>query len=146
MPLNVPYNRFSKFLYGTSNEILIKPQVIKSDESIREMDLEDRKCYFADEYQLKYFKHYTKSHCDLEVLSEITYKKCGCVPFNYIRNKTMEICDISKWPCAIFEQDKVVRGGKKNTIYSRQCLPLCDSINYDFEFITNRVATNFSDK
>lgn len=126
-------------------EVLIKPVVIRSDESLRGMNVEHRKCYFADEFKLKYFMHYTKSHCDLEVLSEITFEKCGCVPFNYIRNKTMNICDVSRWPCAI-AYSNVVLDGNGNTEFSRHCLPLCDSIRYDFELRTKRVGRNYSDE
>lgn len=145
MPLNIPYRSFTKLIYGTSMDVLIKPEVIRSDESMREMDLEHRKCYFDNEYQLKYFKRYTKSHCDLEVLSEITFERCGCVPFNYIRNKSMDVCDISRWPCAI-AQKSVVFDGKENTELSRHCLPLCNLIKYESEFIMTRVVSNYSDQ
>lgn len=128
LPLNIPYEKFTRLFYGTSMEILIKPEVIRADESLKEMDVRHRKCYFEDEYRLKYFKKYTKAHCDLEVLSDITFEKCLCVPFNYIRNQTMDVCDISKWPCAIALQDVV-----------SDCLPLCDSISYSFETISSRI-------
>lgn len=145
IPLKVPYEKFVKLIYGALMEVSIKPEVITSDEDIREMNPHHRKCYFEDEFQLKYFKHYTKSHCDMEVLSEITYENCGCVPFNYIRNKSMNICDLSRWPCAI-AQTRVVLDGKANTKFSRHCLPLCNSISYNMEVVSSRVASNHSEK
>lgn len=143
MPLNVPYKSFTKLIFGTSMEVLIKPVVIKASENIRAMDLQDRKCYFDNEFRLKYFKHYTKYHCDMEVLSDTTFERCGCVPFNYIRNQSMNICSIYEWFCAI-AASTVVLEGKGNTEFSQHCLPLCDSISYDVETIVTRVANNYS--
>lgn len=145
MPLNVPYKKFRRFSYGTFNQVLIKPTVIHSDKNIRDMDLRYRKCYFEGEYTLKYFKRYTKALCDLEVLSELTFEKCGCVPFNYIRNQTMDVCDLSKWPCAL-ELKSVVFDGKSNTKFSRHCLPMCDLVSYEYEVITTKADDKYGNE
>src|SRR5690349_7757251 len=100
IPLSVRYQSFTKIYFGALVEILITPEVIRTDESIMSMELEHRKCYAQDEFKLKYFTRYTKSHCESEVLSEMTFEHCGCVPFNYIRNKTMNVCSLLRWKCA----------------------------------------------
>lgn len=145
MPLNIPYQKFTKIFYGTLIEVLIKPEVVRSDESIMSMELEHRKCYSEDEVKLKYFKKYTKHNCDLEILSEMTFEKCGCVPFNYIRNKTMDVCDVWIMECLLTVQN-IIDQENRESEFSRHCLPLCNSVSYEYNIVTNRISNDFTDK
>ena len=135
------------FGYGLSLEILISVNVIQTDESVRSLSLKKRKCYFENERRLKFFKSYTKSNCERECLTIVTYEKCNCVPFYYIRNKTMNVCDIPGVLCAwrYLQLDY----DKYNYYYETQeicnCLSPCDSVTYNVEGFANKYAGNFSE-
>jgi Amiloride-sensitive sodium channel len=75
----------------------------------------------------------------MECLSDATFKNCGCVPFNYIRNKTMKICDVSSWKCAL-------NAGQIEEEEGCSCLTPCNLITYNYEILENRLNTNFSEK
>lgn len=60
---------------------------------------ESRKCYFADEKRLKYFKHYTKRNCELECLVNITLAVCNCSRFNFPRESDVRICGLRDYTC-----------------------------------------------
>lgn len=126
-----------EFSYGLSHEVLISVDVIQTDEDLRNVDAKKRKCFFEYEKPLKYFKVYTKENCERECLSEFSYQKCGCVPFYYIRNKTIKVCDIAGVECSWrFKFDA-------KTICN-QCFPECNSITYNLETISARYVGNFN--
>ena len=79
-------------LYGSKSvEIILKPKIISSDESLRRLRPEIRNCYFKDERQLKYFKIYTKKNCLDECRSDLTFEICECVNFNDARKLDFSI-------------------------------------------------------
>lgn len=39
---------------------------------------EERRCYFETERQLKFFKRYSKTNCEVECLTNKTIDTCGC--------------------------------------------------------------------
>lgn len=55
-----------------TSDIFIVPEIIKTDEDLKNVDISLRKCYFDDERKLNYFKIYTQRNCEQECLSEIS--------------------------------------------------------------------------
>lgn len=66
--------------------LLVKPSMITTSEGLRSYKPNRRKCYFNSERQLRFFKAYTQSNCELECLSNHTYHECGCVKFSLPSN------------------------------------------------------------
>lgn len=62
--------------------VAVKPNVINTMDSLRDHKSENRQCYFADENFLQYFRVYTQSNCELELLANYTLEMCGCVKFS----------------------------------------------------------------
>jgi hypothetical protein len=58
-----------------------------------------RQCYFAGERQLKFFKIYTKSNCELECMTNLTLRYCNCSAF-YMPRKSIGF--IFKYQLIIF--------------------------------------------
>jgi amiloride-sensitive sodium channel len=79
----------------------VTPKSHRTDEALRRFDPEQRKCYFEGERQLKYFKAYTKAHCEWECRSNATLKHCGCVKFSMPRDKYMPVCNLSMLACIL---------------------------------------------
>ncbi|KAG5679610.1 hypothetical protein PVAND_009170 [Polypedilum vanderplanki] len=120
-------------------EIKIVPIITKTDESLRQMSFETRKCYFNDEKELKFFKIYTKNNCEFECLSHALYQICKCVPFYYIRNSTWDICNFYKMKNCIDNllHMQSTEGNNCN------CLPACNSVSYMYEIIQNKFTDDF---
>lgn len=136
-----------EFGYRLSVEILITANVIQSDEDVKSVSLEKRNCYFKDERSLKFFKIYSKSNCERECLTMVTYQKCSCVPFYYIRNKTMNVCDIAGFICAWKYMNLDYINYEYTDLYKTNgicnCLSACDSISYDMEIFSAKYDKNF---
>lgn len=66
------------------DEMLIaaKPDMITTANDLRIHSAEERQCYLENERNLRYFKVYTQSNCELECLANFTLQSCGCVKFS----------------------------------------------------------------
>jgi hypothetical protein len=58
--------------------LVLSPKSILSSEELRQYSDASRKCYFANERRLKYFKQYTQNNCELECETDLVLEKCGC--------------------------------------------------------------------
>ena len=77
----------------------VSPQVITTAAGLRSYTPESRQCYFNIEKQLKFFKTYTQSNCELECLTDFTIKMCGCVKFSMPHDNNTPVCDRTKVDC-----------------------------------------------
>lgn len=134
---------FFQFDGGKHLEILIKPVVIRSDESLKTLVPSDRSCYFEGERELQFFKVYTQKNCETDRFSNILRAACNCVPFNFPRGNDTKVCGIAKVDksCVFgFEQD--FRNSKPIKFSGQDdssCLPSCDSVSYDIEIRESRL-------
>lgn len=127
------------FDYGFDLDVLITPRIIKTDESLRSVDPEERGCYFAGEKKLKFFKVYSRRNCEFECLSRALLKlsKRDCVPFFVVRANATEVCD---YRYSIFS--------KRNTFLALRhiskcgCLDECNSIKYKVEVISHKLLND----
>ena len=59
-----------------------------AEPSLRQMPVKKRKCMFRDEpHDLKLFKEYSRTSCKLECMIGKILKKCGCLPWDLIRDR-----------------------------------------------------------
>jgi acid-sensing ion channel, other len=65
-------------------DIHLAPHVFLIDVEVKKMSIERRQCYLQHEKSLKFFKVYTKKNCEIECLSSMMVRTCGCVPFYVI--------------------------------------------------------------
>jgi amiloride-sensitive sodium channel len=71
----------------------------RGDDSLKRFAPDKRHCYFEGERQLKFFKSYTKHHCDLECVTNYTLDICGCVKFSMPRTQDTKVCDVDQMQC-----------------------------------------------
>jgi acid-sensing ion channel, other len=82
MPYDTP-NVKTKLLeirMGSTVNVILKPKMITTAEELRDYPISLRKCYFSNELQLKYFKEYTPTNCEIECEVDRILEICGCRP------------------------------------------------------------------
>jgi amiloride-sensitive sodium channel len=123
-----------EFDYGTELEILITPEVIRTDENLKSYEPHERGCYFKGEKQLKYFKVYTRRNCFFECLADHLNNNpvLNCTPFFMVRDESMKICDYRQGYTSK-EQSMIAYRGGKGPRMTCDCLEECDLVKYNFE-------------
>ena len=81
---------------GSHVEIKVTPSQTIASPGMRDMDIQKRKCKFADENEnMRILKHYTQAGCYFECRLQESLAKCGCTPWNYPQiGPVDEICDL----------------------------------------------------
>lgn len=68
---------------GHDLSINIVPTAVVSDNSIRNVPVKQRRCYFDDEKLLRNSKYYSFDSCMMECRVDTIFELCACVPFNF---------------------------------------------------------------
>jgi acid-sensing ion channel, other len=106
-----------------SYDFSLKAKLHETNENLRPFPPQKRNCYFEDERKLKFFKTYTKAHCEFECLANFTLVQCGCVKFSMPRDNSTRICGLNETSCYI--------GVAKNWNLTCECLKSCTYIEYE---------------
>lgn len=161
-PIEIPEmsKHFYRIPFKKLTTIMVTPDNIYASKVIKNYDPISRQCYFDYERELKFFKTYAKSSCELECLADQTLTLCGCVKFSMPRDSKTPVCNLSKLDCAydaersymtrelqrqllnkqlkfelkhgiISKKDK--RFKKLKQMESCNCLPSCTSLDYHAE-------------
>ncbi|KAG5676566.1 hypothetical protein PVAND_006390 [Polypedilum vanderplanki] len=130
---------------GHQEIMYLTAKTYTSDESLRKFSPDQRRCYFEGERSLKFFKSYTKSHCDWECVTNYTLAVCGCVKFSMPRTKDTPVCDIDKKKCYY---DAMLawpnnRTDSGNTLSFCKCFPTCNDINYQVVYEDGALFNNY---
>jgi acid-sensing ion channel, other len=146
LPGSYDLNEIIEFGYTYDYEVLITPEIIKTDASLRSYEPEKRGCYFEGEKKLKYFKVYTRRNCEFECLADNLQNnpKLNCTPFYMVRSDTMDHCDYRHEFAVSFQSLLTARGFAKSA-KKCECLNICDSIEYKTEIITHRLVASTND-
>uniref|UniRef100_A0A1B0AX56 Uncharacterized protein n=1 Tax=Glossina palpalis gambiensis TaxID=67801 RepID=A0A1B0AX56_9MUSC len=144
-PDDVPQvsKQFVRIPLGKEILIAVKPNMITTSGGIAYYHPQRRQCFLSNERELKFFKIYTQTNCELECLTNFTLNKCGCVKFSMPRTHDMPICREDKIHCyAQAEDDLLLREfteGLKTTDFNYRgltecnCMPACTSLVYNAE-------------
>ncbi|KAG5683738.1 hypothetical protein PVAND_013003 [Polypedilum vanderplanki] len=127
--------------FGNRKTVILTAKILKTAESLRKYLPEKRGCYFEGERQLKFFKSYTKAHCDFECMANYTFNVCGCMKFSMPRTDDVPICDVDKINC----YSEAMMDWPRNAKYETPCgcLPTCNSIKYSVHFQKDAVLGEF---
>jgi acid-sensing ion channel, other len=135
-PFELPgsYEKEDMFTFelGFDLQVLITPEIVRTDESLRSLSPEKRGCYFEGERKLEYFKVYTKRNCEFECYSGImqSYSELNCTPYYAVRDNSMEVCD--------YRQEYFVQRLSYDAMREKEkcnCLDACNFIKYSVEVI-----------
>ncbi|XP_037930550.1 pickpocket protein 28-like, partial [Teleopsis dalmanni] len=66
---------------GMESKLRIHAEKFETDLKLRSMRKDYRKCLFDTEGDLVYFSYYTKRNCEMECLTNMIMKHCGCVTY-----------------------------------------------------------------
>lgn len=138
MPLHM---HLSSFLESKRHHFLsIKAAVKRVDKSLRIFPPIQRKCYFEDERQLRYFKMYTINNCIQECMSNFTHLHCNNSLLAAPRTNEMKVYKYydnlcadniyNSWPLKYYEDSQNVENFPD---FPCNCMPACKEIKYDFE-------------
>lgn len=78
-------SHFVRIANERDTSITIRPEVVRTADSLRNYPPNARGCYYPNERMLKYFKEYTQRNCELECLTDHTLENCRCVKFSMPR-------------------------------------------------------------
>ncbi|CAO1310179.1 unnamed protein product [Diamesa serratosioi] len=133
--------------------VAVRPQVLTTADGLKSYRPTARQCYFNNEKRLKYFKTYTQWNCELECLTEYTFKRCGCVKFSQPHNTNLPVCNATKLKCyqnakkmlMLQKLDANLREDNDNETsdsygHECHCLPSCTSIKYDAEISQSKIS------
>jgi acid-sensing ion channel, other len=129
------------FEYGLNLEVLITPEIVRTDENLKRIDPKTRGCYFPGERRLKYFKFYSRKNCEFECISDRLMNDGvrNCIPFFIARDEVTKTCD--------YRYELETRGRTLQAMENIShcgCLDECNSINYKIEIIEHNVLfSNF---
>lgn len=118
--------------------ITVSAKSYSTDPSLARFPPSKRKCYFARERQLKFFKSYTKAQCELECLTNFTLRECGCVRFSMPRNRTTRVCDLVEMECYETAHKRWPKHDvmSNSSIMPCDCFPPCTDIKYIVKYKT----------
>lgn len=143
LPNEIPtiFHDYDFFDFGLKSINIITAQRFKTDASLRKYSIESRRCFFENKRKLKFFKSYTKAHCNVECLANFTFHECGCVKFSMPRANDTAVCDLNKVPCYL----KAYSSWPKFDANSNQsampcnCYPPCTDIKYRVKYKTTSI-------
>jgi hypothetical protein len=124
------------FDFGYELEVLITPEIIRTDEDLKSYGPHARGCYFPGERKLRYFQVYTRRNCEFECFSTLLKinRAVNCTPFYVIRDQESEVCDyrhkLDVDPQIILALRNISKCG---------CLDECESIKYKTEIMNHKL-------
>lgn len=122
-------------VFGTYNQIFYSVKSYRTDESIRHYLPDVRECYFEGERNLKFFKTYSKAHCEVECMANLTLEACNCSIFWMPRSNSTKICGLSEFTCSTRFASRLNEKEKEKC----GCYPPCNNIKYEIDIIPGSI-------
>ncbi|KAI4464283.1 amiloride-sensitive sodium channel-related [Holotrichia oblita] len=119
---------------GLEARIVIKPKKVESTETLKNIDVVKRQCFFPEERYLQFYRSYSEKNCKLECQANRTLRACNCVPYFLPKNRTTRICGKKQDNCV--KRMKAIM--EKPTLTQEcDCLPACFEISYSKSHSSN---------
>jgi acid-sensing ion channel, other len=124
------------FDFGFELEVLITPEIIRTDEDLRSYKPEKRGCYFEHERKLKYFQVYTRRNCEFECFKDNLNNDplLNCTPYFVVRDESEVVCDYRQEVASRQQSLRALRD-----IAKCGCLDECNSIKYKLDIIAHNI-------
>ena len=69
---------------GYETKISVTPTLVTASRAVKNIDVALRKCKFPSESEgLEIFQKYSQSGCLFECALRVSFRRCGCIPWNY---------------------------------------------------------------
>jgi amiloride-sensitive sodium channel len=128
---------FVDIRYGTTMNVEVTPEIVKTDAILRKLEPSVRECYFEGERQLKYFNAYSLDNCEIECFTNATLNWCGCVSLNqpYLTTYSIEHCLTANFAiCSNVSKKRFLNFASFSIERNCSCLPTCDSTSYHLKY------------
>lgn len=131
--------------------ISLSPESTYSTPSVYRLPTQDRNCYFTKEIRLNVMQQYTYINCMAECRSELLYKACGCIPYGYPNNGSIQTCGMNNITCV--QSHKEIHSGALPGVNHTMavlsespchCLPDCELLQYPSEITSGGLDRRFS--
>lgn len=122
--------------FNTERVITLSAKIYSAEQHSLKYSPVKRLSYAKNERKLRFFKSYTKSHCDLESLSNFVLSECGCVKFSMPRLNDTPVCNLSHAKCyvnAISRWPYDDERSKGKTAMPYDCFTSSDDIEYNIK-------------
>ncbi|XP_011631255.2 pickpocket protein 28-like [Pogonomyrmex barbatus] len=97
---------------------------IRAMESLRNIPLQQRLCFFDNEIPGEV--HYSYQSCISDCIAKLTYRLCGCLPFYHPETHGMRTCFLPDINCLLNFRESSSDFGN-----CRKCLPQCTDMLYN---------------
>ncbi len=105
----------------------LKPEMIIDETKSKQ------NCHTSNSKVLKYFKHYSQSHCLEECRSDFVKRSCGCVKFNMPHDEHTKLCTQHSTKCIINAIDEFSTVYRFKEKFPCDCKPSCSKLTYNAE-------------
>ncbi|CAG9797628.1 unnamed protein product [Chironomus riparius] len=148
LPSEMPTTIHEKYFVGFNDDkkVMVTAKSYKTRENLRHLNPHKRQCYFPGEKPLKFFKTYTKAHCEYECMTNYTLNKCGCVKFSMPHTKVTPICDLEKVYCYYNATQNWPDRNDEHFKIPCECYPPCSNIEYSVQSERTGKSVTFMEK
>ncbi|XP_044255826.1 sodium channel protein Nach-like [Tribolium madens] len=134
---------------GSDVSLAIIPEIIQSDENVKEIDITTRGCAFADEIKLDWSYNYSYGTCINECKARALTKLCGCIPYYYYpiygKHKYCTLLDTTcvKTNHIRYKNSKIEL--QNHNALECNCYPQCNEISYSYRLDQELLKTSESE-
>lgn len=93
--------QFYRIPFNTATLISVKPSGMSTSDNLRGYSPIKRQCFFEGERNLKFFKMYTQSNCEIECITKNVLNICECVQFWMPQVNGTRLCGFSDIDCTM---------------------------------------------
>lgn len=90
-------------------QIKITPKLTNTSEGLRNYTPKQRQCFYSYERQLRFYKMYMQSSCEVECLTNFTKIECGCVKFSMPSMQVVMYSQLSNFILLLFQEITIQR-------------------------------------
>lgn len=121
---------------GQEIRAVVDPKINDASKLIRSIPVKQRKCFFASEGNLSYFRTYSMKNCEMECESLLIEFHCGCVMYYMPKmNEDIKICSRQDAQC--YERVRIAIDLQLDTNFTCfSCLPACFEYSFGRELTT----------
>lgn len=114
-------------------QVYLTALTIYSSDRTRHLNVNQRKCRFFDESDLRHSPTYSYVLCRIECRITLAKKLCGCLPHFYRRLSNEKVCDVSGLHCLANHKERLIA-----LKHECECYPNCEDVNYIVDNLDTR--------
>ncbi|XP_028156413.1 pickpocket protein 28-like [Ostrinia furnacalis] len=124
---------------GESLDLKVEPQIFQTDNAVRKVNPEERKCWFHDEVTLDHTNRYSHETCRTECKMQTYVDHCGCIPYKYPKENSKKICELEDLKCL---NNVTVHISRKEMNCHPPCYVECADKKFSMRVDTNTIESD----